>query len=114
DRTAVSTDKTKAPVEAGGSDREVRMAKRAKSGGAAKPVPLPLSDFGEARGRWRAEVQAGLGGKANPRNRSGIEVQPIYTPEDWPGGDADGGQYMAALGFPGQMPMTRGIYPTMH
>ena len=60
------------------------MAKRAKSGGAAKPVPLPLSDFAEARGRWRAEVQAGLGGKANPRNRSGIEVQPLYTPEDWP------------------------------
>ena len=90
------------------------MAKRAKSGGATKPVPLPLSDFGEARGRWRAQVQAGLGGKANPRNRSGIEVQPIYTPEDWPGGDGDGGQYMAALGFPGQLPMTRGIYPTMH
>src|SRR5262245_48398164 len=41
----------------------VNMAKRAKSG-AAKPVPLPLSDFAEARGRWRAEVQEGLGGKA--------------------------------------------------
>jgi pivalyl-CoA mutase large subunit len=89
------------------------MAKRAKSGGAAKPVPLPLSDFDEARGRWRAEVQAGLGGKANPRNRSGIEVQPLYTPEDWPG-DAGGERYMQALGFPGQLPMTRGIYPTMH
>jgi len=89
------------------------MAKRAKSGGAAKPVPLPLSDFDEARGRWRSEVQAGLGGKADPRNRSGIEVQPIYTPEDWPA-DASGERYMQALGFPGQLPMTRGIYPTMH
>jgi methylmalonyl-CoA mutase, N-terminal domain len=89
------------------------MAKRAKSGGAAKPVPLPLSDFAEARGRWRAEVQSGLGGKANPRNRSGIEVQPLYTPEDWPA-DSGGERYMQALGFPGQLPMTRGIYPTMH
>jgi methylmalonyl-CoA mutase N-terminal domain/subunit len=91
----------------------VSMAKRAKSGGAAKPVPLPLSDFAEARGRWRAEVQAGFGRKANPRNRSGIEVQPLYTPEDWPD-DAGGERYMQALGFPGQLPMTRGIYPTMH
>ncbi|HEU4379970.1 MAG TPA: acyl-CoA mutase large subunit family protein [Hyphomicrobiaceae bacterium] len=89
------------------------MAKRAKSGGAAKPVPLPLSGFDEARGRWRAQVQAGLGGKANPRNRSGIEVQPIYTPEDWPD-DGSSTRYMQALGFPGQLPMTRGIYPTMH
>ena len=56
------------------------MAKRAKRASAAKPVPLPLSDFDEARGRWRSEVQAGLGGKANPRNRSGIEVKPLYTP----------------------------------
>jgi methylmalonyl-CoA mutase N-terminal domain/subunit len=89
------------------------MAKRAKSDDPAKPVPLPLSDFAEARGRWRAEVQAGLDGKANPRNRSGIEVQPLYTPEDWPG-EGGGERYMQALGFPGQLPMTRGIYPTMH
>ena len=58
-------------------------------------------------------MQAGFGGKANPRNRSGIEVQPLYTPEDWPD-DAGGERYMQALGFPGQLPMTRGIYPTMH
>jgi hypothetical protein len=85
------------------------MSKRAKAGGASKAVPLPLSDYGKARAAWRAEVQAGLGGKANPKNRSGIEVKPIYTPEDHAG---DG--YMDALGFPGQLPMTRGIYATMH
>src|SRR4029078_2603502 len=33
----------------------------------------------------------------------------LYTPQDWNG---DG--YLQALGFPGQAPMTRGIYPTMH
>ncbi len=89
------------------------MSKRAKRGGAAKAVPLPLSDFAEARGRWRSEVQAGLGDQPNPKNRSGVEVKALYTPEDWPGGAGEA-RYMEALGFPGQPPMTRGIYATMH
>ncbi len=89
------------------------MSKRAKTGGASKAVPLPLSDFDEARGRWRSEVQAELGQAADPKNRSGIEVKSIYTPQDWPG-SPQGAGYMQALGFPGQPPMTRGIYPTMH
>jgi methylmalonyl-CoA mutase N-terminal domain/subunit len=89
------------------------MTKRAKRASAAKAVPLPLSDFAEARGRWRSEVQAGLGEQTNPKNRSGVEIEALYTPEDWPG-DTGGERYMAALGFPGQPPMTRGIYPTMH
>ena len=85
------------------------MAKRAKRASAAKAVRLPLSDFAEARGRWRAEVQTGLGDQPNPKNRSGVEVKALYTPEDW-----DGARYMEALGFPGQLPMTRGIYASMH
>lgn len=84
------------------------MTKRARTH-ASKPVPLPLSDFDEARGRWRADMQAGLGDKPDPSNRSGVEVKALYTPQDW-----DGARYMEALGFPGQPPMTRGIYPTMH
>ena len=84
------------------------MAKPSKTHG-SKPLPLPLSGFEEARGRWRAEVQAALGDAANLRNRSGIEVKPIYTPQD----HAEK-RYMQALGFPGQLPMTRGIYATMH
>ncbi len=53
------------------------MGKRAKAGGAPKPVSLPLSDFDEARGRWRSQVQAGLGDAPNPKNRSGIEVKAL-------------------------------------
>ena len=64
------------------------MTKRAKRASAAKAVPLPLSDFAEARGRWRSEVQAGLGDQPNPKNRSGVEVKALYTPEDWPGARA--------------------------
>jgi methylmalonyl-CoA mutase N-terminal domain/subunit len=89
--------------------RRTRRAGRAKAADTAKTVKLPLSSLDEARGRWRAQVQAGLGDKPNPRNRSGIEVKPLYTPEDW-----SGMRYMDRLGFPGQPPMTRGIYPTMH
>jgi methylmalonyl-CoA mutase N-terminal domain/subunit len=91
------------------------MTKKTKGKGASTATssaatPLPLSDFESARGHWRAEVTEGLAGKPNPRNRSGIEIEPIYTPSD----AAEQARYMQTLGFPGQLPMTRGIYSTMH
>jgi methylmalonyl-CoA mutase N-terminal domain/subunit len=89
------------------------MTRQTRPRGTGKAVPLPLSDFEKARGQWRAESREGLGGKPDPKNRSGIEVRPLYTPEDRPGGAGDA-RYMERLGFPGQPPMTRGIYPTMH
>jgi methylmalonyl-CoA mutase N-terminal domain/subunit len=50
------------------------------------------------------------GNGAAPRfNRSGVEIKPLYTPQDW-----NSNSYERDLGFPGQMPMTRGIYPSMH
>jgi methylmalonyl-CoA mutase N-terminal domain/subunit len=39
---------------------------------------------------------------------SGIPLQPVYTPAEV---QVD---YLSALGFPGQYPFTRGIYPTMY
>jgi len=39
---------------------------------------------------------------------SGIEIKRIYTPLDWKG------DYVEKLGFPGEYPFTRGIYPTMY
>ncbi len=42
-------------------------------------------------------------------NRSGIEIEPLYTPKDW-----SSERYMQDLRFPGQPPFARGIYPTMH
>jgi len=85
------------------------MGRRAKSAGASSTVSLPLAKLDEARGRWRSQLKADLGDAKNPKNRSGVAIKPLYTPQDW-----DGARYLQALGFPGQAPMTRGIYASMH
>ncbi len=43
------------------------------------------------------------------RNRSGLEVKPLYGPNDWSSRYHD-----QDIGYPAQMPMTRGIYASMH
>ena len=72
-------------------------------------VQLPLPGFDQGRAEWRRDYGAHRGEETAVRNRSGIEIKPLYTPEDW-----SAERYMADLGFPGQAPMTRGIYPSMH
>src|SRR5262245_57543156 len=72
-----------------------------------KPVENPLVD--PAAARWEAEYASQIGDDCPVVNRSGIAIEPLYTPRDW-----NGGRYDEALGFPGQPPYTRGIYPTMH
>ena len=63
--------------------------------------------FADAKTRWEAEYRTQIGRDAPIVNRSGIPVQPLYTPV--PDGEA-GAQHA----FPGQYPFTRGIYATMH
>jgi methylmalonyl-CoA mutase N-terminal domain/subunit len=72
-------------------------------------VQLPLPGFEQAQGEWRSQYSRQIGEEKPIRNRSGIEIQPLYSPRDWPGE-----RYLDDLGFPGQFPLTRGIYPTMH
>ncbi len=72
-------------------------------------VQLPLPGFDQAFGQWRADYASQIGSERKVVNRSGIEVRPLYTPRDW-----DSSAYETDLGFPGQYPFTRGIYPTMH
>lgn len=40
---------------------------------------------------------------------SDMEVDPLYTPDD-----ADGRDYERDIGFPGEYPFTRGVYPSMY
>jgi methylmalonyl-CoA mutase N-terminal domain/subunit len=70
---------------------------------------LTLPGFEEARQRWRGDYVRQIPSDDEVRNRSGIAIEPIYTPAEW-----SSERHMADLGFPGQEPFTRGIYPTMH
>ncbi|MFB9268982.1 methylmalonyl-CoA mutase [Bradyrhizobium erythrophlei] len=72
-------------------------------------IQLPLPGFEHAQGEWRTQYARQIGDEKAIRNRSGIEIQPLYSPRDW-----NGERYLEDLGFPGQYPFTRGIYPTMH
>jgi len=74
-----------------------------------KPIDESLLAAGDAEARWRREYAEQIGTDREVRNRSGVEIAPLYTPRDW-----DAAQRAEDLGFPGQPPYTRGIYPTMH
>ena len=67
-----------------------------------------LSEHETGLERWQREYAASVGGDKPARNRSGIEVRPLYTARDGQG------DYAADLGYPGQPPYTRGIYASMH
>jgi methylmalonyl-CoA mutase N-terminal domain/subunit len=60
-----------------------------------------------AERRWR---EARLDGKdVSPEALPcGIRVEPLYTPANAPG------DYLERIGFPGEFPFTRGVYPTMY
>jgi len=65
--------------------------------------------LGDEHKQWQEKYNTLLPDDKERTNRSHIKIKPIYTPDDW-----DSSRYMDDLGFPGQGPMTRGIYPTMH
>jgi methylmalonyl-CoA mutase N-terminal domain/subunit len=62
----------------------------------------------DPRVSWQAEYGRTTD-KAERYNRSGILLKPLYTPDDW-----DGSRYFEEVGYPGQEPYTRGIYPAMY
>ncbi|MEO1062132.1 MAG: acyl-CoA mutase large subunit family protein [Actinomycetota bacterium] len=74
-----------------------------------EPTQLALPGFGAAKQRWEGAYDQALPTPKVIRNRSGIEIKPLYGPDDW-----DGSGYVDRLGFPGEAPFTRGIYPTMY
>ena len=53
------------------------------------------------------------GGKRAPKETattmSGLPVEPLYTPDD-----LAGWSYDEKLGYPGEFPYTRGVYPSMY
>jgi len=66
------------------------------------------------RERWRRETYESFTRDAPERpvpfeSLSGLPVEPLYTPEDLRGWSHD-----EKLGYPGEYPFTRGVYPTMY
>ena len=72
-------------------------------------MSTPERSYDEARADWEREYEAQIGPAAPRSNRSGVEVRPLYGPDDF-----DSARHMEQLGFPGQPPYTRGIHASMH
>ncbi|HYY78636.1 MAG TPA: methylmalonyl-CoA mutase family protein [Actinomycetes bacterium] len=73
---------------------------------------MPTNDadrLEQLRRRWREQYAAGGERDADFTTLSGEEVAPLYSPLDDPGRDVAG-----RVGFPGQFPFTRGVYPSMY
>ncbi len=76
-----------------------------------------MSDREEIKGsraRWETQTYRPFIEKAPQRpvrfeSLSGITLQPVYTPADLADWD-----YEAKLGYPGEFPFTRGVYPSMY
>ncbi|MBU4143228.1 methylmalonyl-CoA mutase [Patescibacteria group bacterium] len=68
-----------------------------------------IERIGKERTRWEKENAGKKGREQKIFTTSGIEVRTVYTPED--SGDAN---YLERLGFPGEYPFTRGVYPNMY
>jgi len=63
----------------------------------------------EERNKWMEVYKTGKESKEKFETDAGIPVKELYTPLDVQ--DLD---YLGDLGFPGQAPYTRGVYPTMY
>jgi len=61
------------------------------------------------REQWASRYAAGKGRKERATTISGLEIAPLYTAEDLAGFDAQ-----EQLGYPGEFPYTRGVYPSMY
>src|ERR1700742_1200166 len=74
---------------------------------AAVELERAEAELAAAYGRW-CEATADL---ATAETDSGIEVDAVYGPDVESG---DPGAYLEQLGYPGEPPYTRGIYPSMY
>jgi methylmalonyl-CoA mutase N-terminal domain/subunit len=61
-----------------------------------------------AKSRWEEAYSKASERDAEFSTMSGVPIKPLYTPED-----AEG-DYDEKLGYPGEFPYTRGVYPNMY
>jgi methylmalonyl-CoA mutase N-terminal domain/subunit len=70
-----------------------------------------IDDIRRGRAAWEAEVAGRAATPEGRRGELGLDANPLFTPAELA---EDGLDYLEDLGFPGQYPFTRGIYPTMY
>jgi len=58
---------------------------------------------------WAARYRDGKLAPNDAATMSGVPLQPLYTPQD-----LEGWSYDEKLGYPGEFPYTRGVYPSMY
>lgn len=79
------------------------------------PPPHPHQALGEETldatqlQKWRIRYDQEIGHDRLIKNRSGIAIEPLYTPAD-----VSADSFAKQIGYPGAPPYTRGIYSTMH
>lgn len=61
-----------------------------------------------AEDRWKEAYAKGPERDAEFSTMSGVPIEPLYTPDDVEG------DYDEKLGYPGEYPYTRGVYPNMY
>ena len=62
-----------------------------------------------AREEWATRYHSGKRSRDGAATLSGVPIEPLYTPDDLAGWDYD-----EKLGYPGEFPYTRGVYPSMY
>ncbi|MGH3182770.1 MAG: methylmalonyl-CoA mutase family protein, partial [Streptosporangiaceae bacterium] len=69
----------------------------------------PHEDLEEGRARWREAYDASTLRDADFETMSGIGLEPVYGPDDWPEREVP-----ERLGWPGRPPYTRGPHASMY
>ncbi|MBU4386687.1 MAG: methylmalonyl-CoA mutase, partial [Actinobacteria bacterium] len=63
----------------------------------------------EEEEKWRLRTESGRERKDRFESDAGIPLKSLYTPND-----VQSVEYLRDVGFPGQPPYTRGVYPNMY
>ena len=73
-------------------------------------IQLPLPGFEQAQGRWRSQYARQIGEESADKEPLAASRSSRSTRR----ATGTATSFLENLGFPGQFPFTRGIYPTMH
>lgn len=71
--------------------------------------PESIMALKEATSAWLKKTLKDKGGAGTYQTESGIPIDLLYTPEVF-----DGSDYLQEVGYPGQPPFVRGVYPNMY